>query len=246
MKKKILISILLIVIVISLIVGLCFNTNKNKNLEDGFIGSSWESGIEIINFGLDGEFSFHDNSGSPVGDFDMCSSYEFNKKNGKIKLRCDNFLVGLFSKIEVIDYDGKLLVLKINGEEKTFSKYVNYDEFFVGFWKNNNEEYLRIWADGKISYTKEITVAGDEFENNYSYYNDECDDYYKSDDGTYSVQCPIDSKLGDSYIYNVDSNSITVYGTNAEKEKVLKIIEMTKDMLKIELDDKVIEFLPIG
>lgn len=244
MKKRVIALICVVLLVVVILVVFC---TPNKNLGKEFIGYEWENGSDVISFTKDGEFGYYDNSGNPVDDYDLCDKYTYNEKTGKIKLSCSGFFTSLFKNIKVVEYDDKILKLRINGEIKKFSLITNYeDEDFVGFWTRNNNgenDYLSIWYDGSIAYERSKVVSVLEFRENEEYYNSECGEYGISDDEkTYEVKCPIDPKMGRKYIYKKSESKLIVYDVDSEKEIEIKIVSVDKKNLKVEFNDEVMEF----
>ena len=245
MKKKVLVGIIIGIILIGVILFVV-PLMGNKNLGDGFIGYEWEEGSEIINFDEDGSFAYYDNSGSPVGDYDLCFGYYYSQKSGKIGLFCFNPFLSLFTNMRVIEYNDRVLRLKINGKTKNFSKIQFYDEDFVGFWSrevNGYTEELFIWDDGSIAYTKSKEISLDEFEANADFYGNESIGYYDDfEKGTVDVHFAAESPFGDYYVYNKESNSLLVYDKQTDEEIIIKIIFSDKDNLKVEINNEIREF----
>lgn len=244
MKKRVIALICVVLLVVAILVVFC---TSNKNLGKEFIGHEWADGSEIISFSDNGEFGYYDNSGSPVGNYDLCDKYTYSSKTGRIKLSCDNFFAVLFKNIKVVECDGMVLKLRINGFVKKFSLITDYEnEKFVGFWSRENnrkKDYLNIWYDGSISYERSKIVTTSEFEKNSDYYNNECGEYGISDDEkSYEVKCPIDPKMGKNYIYDKDEKKLIVYDVNTDKKTEIKIISVDKEKLKVEFNNEVMEF----
>lgn len=62
---------------------------KNKYDFNGTWIRNENTVVETIYFGEDGHFSYYTSEGKAVGDYDLCYSYKYSKKDNEIILKCD-------------------------------------------------------------------------------------------------------------------------------------------------------------
>lgn len=245
MKKVFMIIGIIIIVVVTIIGVFCFGENPKYDFD--FIGSEWESNGEVISFDTDGSFAYYEYSGNAVGDYDLCDKYIYDKNTGRIHLSCSSLTTEIFSNFRVLDCDGRILTMRINGREKKFIKLVDYDYDFVNFWVGEDGDkvvYLKFWSDGTIEYSDSKLVTVEEFYKNDDYYNYDCGDFSRDDlNEVYEVRCPVYEDMGTNYVYDEKSKVITIFGVDSKKEMTMKIIESSKEKLIIEFENKTLEFM---
>ena len=214
---------------------------------------NWEDGSEILYLDSNGEFSYYDNSGSPVDNFDLCSYYTYNKNNSQIKLKC---FIGYFGpkKLTIKHYDGDNLTIEVGNEERTFEKgqtyYEDEDFAFFGQWKRDVDggvEYISFDEWGSYTHHFEKHNATEKEFRKY------CDKY---EDQNCCNLFPEEFVEGDSFIYWIDFEyGLDYYNYDKDKEiiKVIqydskdifieyKVIDVTKDTLELERNGEIITF----
>lgn len=125
MKKSIILTIILVLVLLTGIVIASLVTNKNSI--PSFANQSWiryDSDTEHLSFSSEGDFSYWCSCGSPVGNADICETYTYNPETKTITLHC----YGPNETIKVIKHTDKQLVLKFGSETRTFTN-AKYDEY---------------------------------------------------------------------------------------------------------------------
>ena len=214
---------------------------------------NWEDGSEILYLDSNGEFSYYDDSGSPVDDFDLCSRYDYNENKSQIRLKC---FIGYFGpkKLTIKDFDGDTLTIKVGNEERTFEKgqtyYDNEDFAFFGNWKREVDggiEYISFDKWGSYTHHFEKLNATKEDFRKY------CEKY---ENQNYCNLFPEEFNEGDSFIYWIDFEYDLEYYTYDKKTEIIetfksdskeifieyKVINVTDEILEVERNGEIIKF----
>lgn len=85
----------------------------NKNYFNGTWVRNEDIVSEIIYFGEDGHFSYYTSEGNAVGDYDLCYSYKYSKKDNEIILKCDRDFDELLERIKTIRVSERMTYQKI-------------------------------------------------------------------------------------------------------------------------------------
>ena len=127
MKKPVILTIILVLVLFTGIVIASLATNKNSI--PPFANQSWiryDSDTEHLSFSSEGDFSYWCSCGNPVDNADICETYSYNPDTKTITLHC----YGPNETIKVIKHTDKKLVLQFGKEKRTFTnaKYVEDEE----------------------------------------------------------------------------------------------------------------------
>ena len=127
MKKTVILTIILVLVLFTGIVIASLATNKNSI--PPFANQSWiryDSDTEHLSFSSEGDFSYWCSCGNPVDNADICETYSYNPDTKTITLHC----YGPNETIKVIKHTEKQLVLKFGNEKRTFTnaKYLEDEE----------------------------------------------------------------------------------------------------------------------
>ena len=127
MKKPVILTIILVLVLFTGIVIASLATNKNSI--PPFANQSWiryDSDTEHLSFSSEGDFSYWCSCGNPVDNADICETYSYNPETQIITLHC----YGPNETIKVIKHTEKQLVLKFGNEKRTFTnaKYLEDEE----------------------------------------------------------------------------------------------------------------------
>ena len=151
MKKK---YLLVIIIVIMLIIGTLLTikiekpSNEKKSDESvletkypELYDKQWIRGENVLYFASDGEFFYHDTSGSPVDDYDLCSVYTI--KDNVVNLTCDPIL-DMDTTFKIINISKYELVIEIDDEELIFTNEdkIEYEIYKVGYLTTSSKEVI--------------------------------------------------------------------------------------------------------
>lgn len=150
MKKKIIYVLILIMLIIGTLLTFDFNnkTNNTKQKEttskisySELFDKQWIRGENVLYFASDGEFYYHDTSGSPVDDYDLCSVYTI--KNNIINLTCDPIL-DIDTTFKIINLSKYELVIEIDDQELIFTNddIIEYEIYKVGYLQQTSKEII--------------------------------------------------------------------------------------------------------
>jgi hypothetical protein len=220
MKKK----IIIIIIVISLLLVTGILLFKKQLPPEVILKNKWiyvEDNNYIGTFSLnrDYEYYFHED-GSPIFGSDLCPTY--NYKSNTVYLNC-GFLKR--DKIEIISYNEKELVIKLDGKEIKLITEKSFDEL--------QEKELNKYNDSKIysdvMNNKFYRVVNKKYEyleiENFNkllfYYNSENEDI-------------ID--MNPSFTFDINTNVLTVDNVK------LELLSYENDTLKVKLNNELMEF----
>lgn len=107
----------IIVIVFSILI---LSGCKNKYDFNGTWIRNEDTVVETIYFGEDGHFSYYTSEGNAVGDYDLCYSYKYSKKDNEIILKCDRDFDGI-KKLK-ITYNNDNIEIYFNSDKRIFKK----------------------------------------------------------------------------------------------------------------------------
>lgn len=127
MKKKtkiiIIATIIPLLILIILAGAVLFEiTRYDDKLSSKITKNSWDrdgdGDTETIYFNEDGDFGYYCACGNPIDNYDLCSSYRYDKESNTIKLTC--FPGAGITKLKVVEVTDYELTLDFDGEKRTF------------------------------------------------------------------------------------------------------------------------------
>ena len=221
MKKKIIIS----VIVISLLLVTGILLFKKQLPPEVILKNKWiyvEDNNYKGTFSLnrDYEYYFHED-GSPIFGSDLCPTY--NYRSNTVYLNC-GFLKR--DKIEIISYNEKELVIKLDGKE---IKLIT-EKYFNELQDKELNKYKESKIYNDIMDTKFYRVVNKKYEyleiDNYnklfSYYNSSNEDLFD---------------VGPSFVFDVKTNTLKV-----DDGMEVQLLSYENDTLKVKLNNELMEF----
>ena len=150
MKKKFIYVLILIMLITGTLLTFDFNntTNKNKAKEttskisySELFDKQWIRGENVLYFASDGEFFYHDTSGSAVDDYDLCSVYTL--EDNIVNLTCDPIL-DIDTTFKIINLSKYELVIEIDNQELIFTNddKIEYEIYKVGYLQQTSKEII--------------------------------------------------------------------------------------------------------